>query len=57
MEYRTGEGIGRQEFPLKDLGTNRAFFDLLRMHEVETIHTEEATLEKVFIDVTGRALS
>ena len=57
VEYRTGEGIGRQEFPLKDLGSNQAFFDLLRTHEVETIHTEEATLEKVFIDVTGRALS
>ncbi len=57
VEYRAGDRIDQRQFPLEDLGHNQAFLDLLRTNAVETIHTEEATLEKVFIDVTGRALS
>ena len=57
VEFQAGERVDQRKFPLRDLGTNQAFLDLLRTHPVETIHSEEATLEKVFIDVTGRALS
>ena len=32
------------------------FAELLRSVEIETIHTQETTLEQVFIDVTGRGL-
>lgn len=45
------------EFPLDGLGENVAFFDLLRGQPVQTIHTQETTLEQVFIDVTGRSLA
>ena len=44
------------EFPLDDLGHNEDFLRLLREHEVKTIHSEEATLEDVFIRVTGEQL-
>lgn len=59
VEYRDGEdsGVLAAEFPLDGLGENRAFADLLRSHRIETIHTEEATLEDVFVAVTGRSLT
>ncbi len=45
-----------QQFPLDELGQNDAFLSLIRDSEVETIHSEEATLEDVFIQVTGQSL-
>ncbi len=44
------------EFSLDQLGQNSAFLALLRENEVKTIHSEEATLEEVFIRVTGESL-
>ena len=44
------------EFPLKDLGNNSTFFDYLKQDEVKRIHTLEATLEEVFISITGKSL-
>jgi fluoroquinolone transport system ATP-binding protein len=46
----------RAEFPLAGLGDNEAFLDLLRRGEVRTLHSLEATLEDVFIQVTGKRL-
>jgi len=46
----------QQTFALDGLGTNEAFLSLLRTARLETIHTQEATLESVFIQVTGRKL-
>ncbi len=57
VEYQEDDGIEQQEFPMEDLGRNEEFLRLLRTDSVQTIHTEEATLEKVFIEVTGRQLS
>lgn len=45
-----------QEFEIAGLGYNDAFIDLLRQDSVQTIHTQEATLESIFIQVTGRRL-
>ena len=52
---RDGHSASR-DFPLPGIGENEAFIDLLRTQPVETIHTQEATLEDVFIQVTGRTL-
>lgn len=52
---RDGETQAR-EFPLAGLGDNSEFADLLRHEDVQTIHSLEATLEDVFIKVTGRKL-
>ena len=57
VEYQVDHGVEQQEFPMEDLGRNEDFLRLLRTDSVQTIHTEEATPEKVFIEVTGRRLS
>lgn len=44
------------EFPLKDLANNSTFLDYLKQDEVKRIHTLEATLEEVFISITGKSL-
>ena len=56
VEYRKEDRIARSEFPLDGLGEDESFLDLLRGERVETIHTEEATLEDVFIGASGRKL-
>lgn len=58
VEYRNGSPESQQqEFPLDDLGDNAAFFGLLQSaSQIETIHTQETTLENVFIAVTGEEL-
>lgn len=57
VEYRSGGTLADQVFPLTDIGENETFRDLLRSGQIETIHTAEATLEDVFIEVTGERLS
>ncbi len=56
VEYRDDGALAEQTFPLTDLGDDEAFDDLLRGGQIETIHTAEATLEDVFIEVTGEEL-
>jgi fluoroquinolone transport system ATP-binding protein len=45
------------EFPLKDLGINPKFLEFISQSEILRINTQEATLEEVFIKVTGTKLS
>jgi len=45
------------EFPLSGLADNAAFLDLIRRDDLQTIHTQETTLENIFIEVTGRRLA
>lgn len=57
VEYRADGDIQRRDFPLEGLGNNETFITLLRTSSrVETIHTQEPTLEEIFIEVTGEAL-
>ena len=56
VEYRADGTLDRRAFELTGLGTDEMFHDLLQSGYVETIHTEEATLEDVFIAVTGEHL-
>ena len=55
VEYN-GRGTESQEFDLDGLGHNAAFLALLRENKIRTIHTQEASLEDIFIRVTGRKL-
>ena len=41
------------EFPLKEIGKNSDFIDIITNKEIETIHSGETTLEEIFIKVTG----
>lgn len=58
---RSLEVLFRQEehkrtFELDHLGKNDTFMSLLRDKEIETIHSKEATLDDIFIQVTGKKL-
>ncbi|MFH1014104.1 MAG: ABC transporter ATP-binding protein [Thermoplasmatota archaeon] len=56
VEYLNNGDLSREEFTLAGLGSNSTFLKLLNSGRVQTIHTEEATLDDVFIKVTGRQL-
>lgn len=57
VEYRENGQLGEREFAMDGLGENPDFLTLLRNNPVETIHTQETTLENIFIEVTGRSLA
>jgi fluoroquinolone transport system ATP-binding protein len=57
VEVAADGGLRTLEFPLEGLGANADFLRVLREEKLETLHTQETTLEQVFIAVTGRALS
>lgn len=56
VEYGSSGQTTTGEFPLDGLENNPAFLDLLRREYIQTIHTQETTLENIFVDVTGRIL-
>ena len=45
------------QFPLAGIGENTAFLELIRQSPVKTIHTQEASLEEVFLKLTGKVLN
>ncbi|MEE3368116.1 MAG: ABC transporter ATP-binding protein [Planctomycetota bacterium] len=51
-----GAGHGAERFSLDGLAENPAFLAALRRDGLTTIHSLEATLEDVFVQVTGRSL-
>jgi fluoroquinolone transport system ATP-binding protein len=56
VEYLNG-AVRSAEFPLAGLAENGEFQRVLRETAVQTIHSREATLEDVFLAVTGRSLA
>lgn len=56
VEFLSGGKGKTAEFSLQGLGNNKEFLDLLKNQEIETIHTQEASLANIFIKVTGRKL-
>ncbi len=58
VEYVDDEGVGAaSEFPLDGLGRDPAFRTLLERHEIVSVHSQEASLNRVFADVTGVPLA
>jgi len=57
VEYLQNGGNEFLDFPLEGLADNADFNALLRDHSIQTIHSQEATLETIFIQVTGRSLT
>ena len=55
VEYLNGK-VREEEFPLDGIGDNADFLRILREEYVQAIHTEEATLDDIFIQVTGTSL-
>lgn len=56
VEYLQKNKIKEKSFDMKGLGENRKFLEILQKHEVRSIHTQEATLDEIFIETTGRRL-
>jgi len=50
------ESTNSHEFSLEGLGNNAEFLGLLNSENVQSIHSQEATLEEVFIKTTGASL-
>ena len=62
VTYRNGidlehSALEYKDFPLDGLADDETFRALTREHHVEALHSQEASLEDVFIDVTGRSLA
>ena len=55
-EGAAGHEDGAERFSLDGLADNTAFLDALRRSGLSTVHSQEATLEDVFLQVTGRSL-
>lgn len=48
--------VKETQFDLDNIGNDLRFIELLKDKEIRTIHSQEGTLEDVFIKLTGRAL-
>jgi fluoroquinolone transport system ATP-binding protein len=57
VEYLLDGHTVHADHPLDGLADDAAFHHVLRERDVQTIHTREATLAEVFIQVTGRPLA
>ena len=57
VEYQAGPAAQQCDFPMAGLGHNAGFVELLRREHVQTIHSQEASLEDIFLEVTGRTLT
>jgi fluoroquinolone transport system ATP-binding protein len=57
VEYRVDGTLETRDFPMEGLAENAAFLAALREPSLETIHTQETSLERIFIRVTGQELA
>ncbi len=51
-----GNGTKTKDFDLASLGKKAGFLSLIKEKYIETIPSQEATLEDIFIETTGRSL-
>lgn len=56
VTYTEGDDSSTLELPMEGLADNKLFQEILKNKEVLTIHTMEASLEDIFIRVTGQQL-
>lgn len=56
VEFRMNGNTQEQDFDIQNLGENIEFMSILKSAEIKTIHSCEATLEDIFIKLTGRNL-
>lgn len=54
--YDRDSGRVTREFPMHDLGSNDSFLSIIKEKDIRTIHSQEASLDQVFIEVTGKRL-
>jgi len=54
--YEDSGKLKEQEFPLDSLNQNNEFHNIVKTKNIKTIHSKEATLEEIFIKLTGKSL-
>ncbi|MBU5484058.1 ABC transporter ATP-binding protein [Clostridium sp. MSJ-11] len=57
VEYKEDGVIKEEIFTMESIGCNNDFLKIIKEKKIERIFTMEATLEDIFIEVTGRSLS
>ena len=57
IEYEQDGNLAAAEFTLDSLSQNNEFVTTIKTKNVKTIHSKEATLEDIFIKVTGKKLA
>ena len=57
VEFGSNGNKEQTDFALEGLADNAEFLNVLRSGNVRTLHTQEATLENIFIQETGRGLT
>ena len=57
VEHSVNGTLEECDFPLEGLADNPAFLAALREPSLQTVHTQETSLESIFIRVTGRELA
>ena len=56
VDFADGGSIQSEIFSLDNLKNEERLFEILKTKEIKTIHSEDASLEEIFIKVTGRVL-
>ena len=56
VQFQKDQASLVEELPLDGLSDNARFQDILRNGRIESMHSQEPSLEDVFLSVTGRAL-
>jgi fluoroquinolone transport system ATP-binding protein len=57
VEYLAENGSVMKDFPLEGLHENETFQQILKKNHLVSIHSMDASLEEIFIKITGRSLS
>jgi fluoroquinolone transport system ATP-binding protein len=57
VEYGNGDAFKTASFALDNPEDKAAFTQLVKTKTIQTIHTQEATLEEIFLKLTGRRLA
>jgi len=57
VTYGPEEAPQTARFPLDGIGEQAGFFDILRGERIIALHSQETSLEDVFVQVTGRSLT
>jgi len=56
IEYVDGNEVKKETLKLIDSKDKKRIYELVNNYKIQTMHSKEATLEEIFIQVTGRGL-
>ncbi len=56
VEYFNDGQVVKESFSTVDEAEKLRLVEVIKQHDIQTMHTKEATLEEIFIKVTGRGL-